>query len=454
MPTFNTYFPTSLHGWEIVNVKSPDYGAVGDGSTDDTAALQAAFDYAWGTRTSPHGTSGKDTNRAVYLPPGDYKVTAALYITAVQGGRLFGDSGESTIISLVNPMAGNLWRTSGAGSELSPLIAMNGCAFFTIDGISLRQLSPIGDPANFGSTAVWVFNYGHGNSGICTVPIYRNMTISDFQHGVLVGYGDPGGGNSENGTLYNVQFNRCTGSGLMAFHQNVLNWNVFGGGATESATEATSGNALAVYCSVGGAISVIAGTRLVDNGRDFNNGGGSGMAILGGHSTSLECCRASSTTFISGFTYAPPVSFGCKFFIVGACATMSGCVFAPEVDDGAGALAEIASSGQLTVDGLILGDEAESSSFSGSGNAALWVRGVRPVGSQDLFANYTGQIVEYVPEGGTLYAYMPAAAKYRGLTRVITDSPSTSGSISSGGGANTVFAYCTGNAWQIIGPAV
>jgi len=52
----------------FVNVKGPDYGAVGDGVTDDTAAVAAAIDDA--------GTGG-----IVYFPPGTY-VLANLTVTA------------------------------------------------------------------------------------------------------------------------------------------------------------------------------------------------------------------------------------------------------------------------------------------------------------------------------------------------------------------------------------
>lgn len=45
------------------------YGAVGDGATDDTAAIQAAIDYA------------KTTNRNVLLPGGIYRITDTLTIT-------------------------------------------------------------------------------------------------------------------------------------------------------------------------------------------------------------------------------------------------------------------------------------------------------------------------------------------------------------------------------------
>jgi len=47
---------------QLVNVI--DYGAVGNGTADDTAALQAAFNAAY------------DLDGTIYLPPGDYKITA------------------------------------------------------------------------------------------------------------------------------------------------------------------------------------------------------------------------------------------------------------------------------------------------------------------------------------------------------------------------------------------
>jgi hypothetical protein len=61
---------TTQHAWheaQIVNVKT-DFGAVGDGSTNDTAAIQAALD-------ALEGTGG-----IIFFPPGTYKITSALVI--------------------------------------------------------------------------------------------------------------------------------------------------------------------------------------------------------------------------------------------------------------------------------------------------------------------------------------------------------------------------------------
>jgi Pectate lyase superfamily protein len=468
MPTFNTWFGKSLHGWEIINVKSAPHGAVGDGLTDDTTRLQSAFDAAWGTRTAPNGNSGMLMNRAVYIPPGDYRATAPLYITGMQGGKLFGDSALCTTISFVNPMTGNLWRPSpplapsDQGAEITPLLCCNGCGFLTMEGLTLRQLSPIGSPANFGSVGIWFINVAHGGGGIATMPVYRNMTIENFQHGIMVGYGEGpgGGGNAENGTLFNVQFNNCTATGLQLFHQNILNWNVFGGGATNCSHDttiglSTIGNGLAVYQAYGGVLSVVNGVNMINNGCDFYQGTGP-ISISGGYSTSMRSVAAPRATTVSGFTWRPPVSLDacpldCGF---GGLLTVSGCVFAPDVDNGAASLGNVGSNGQLIIDAMQLGPNAASSSFTGlPGNGSLWVRGVQPIGSQNLFANFTGKLVEYPLEGPSVYARMPAATKFTGLTRVITDSPTTSGDITTGGGANAVFAYCTGTAWRILGPA-
>lgn len=73
----------------VINVKDPEYGAVGDGSTDDTAAITAAFTAANASRQeigaqesgSLPNISGyviSGTEPIVYFPPGKYKITASV----------------------------------------------------------------------------------------------------------------------------------------------------------------------------------------------------------------------------------------------------------------------------------------------------------------------------------------------------------------------------------------
>jgi len=74
---------------ESVSVK--DFGAVGDGSTDDTLAIQAAID---SVQSSAYGG-------AVYLPAGTYKITTALNITSKKVS-MFGAGGSSSVISALS----------------------------------------------------------------------------------------------------------------------------------------------------------------------------------------------------------------------------------------------------------------------------------------------------------------------------------------------------------------
>lgn len=82
---------------ELYNVR--DYGATGDGTTDDTTAIQAAITAACAkqyggpyTQTSPKGV--------VYFPAGKYAISSALTITAGFMGwlRIFGDGPRNSII--------------------------------------------------------------------------------------------------------------------------------------------------------------------------------------------------------------------------------------------------------------------------------------------------------------------------------------------------------------------
>jgi polygalacturonase len=82
--------PSSAHAvWSFQSVRS--YGATGNGSTDDTAAINAAI--AGGT--------------VVYFPPGTYKYIGAMTLPSNTSYRLYGDGpGVSTILFTGNPTTG------------------------------------------------------------------------------------------------------------------------------------------------------------------------------------------------------------------------------------------------------------------------------------------------------------------------------------------------------------
>src|SRR5579862_3056794 len=53
-----------------------NYGAVGDGISDDTAAIQAVFDYFCGNTQPTSG--GRNLKAPILFPPGTYKITGDL----------------------------------------------------------------------------------------------------------------------------------------------------------------------------------------------------------------------------------------------------------------------------------------------------------------------------------------------------------------------------------------
>jgi Pectate lyase superfamily protein len=80
--------PTPTPDW--VNIKDPKFGATGNGSTDDTVAVQAAVDYGFA-----HNVHG------IYCPAGNYKTTSTIYLVPVGDPNRPNASGAAIYGSLI-----------------------------------------------------------------------------------------------------------------------------------------------------------------------------------------------------------------------------------------------------------------------------------------------------------------------------------------------------------------
>lgn len=94
---------TSQVDGPVVSVTDQGFGAKGDGSTDDTAAIKRAIDDCFGSPEAPHGSKNAHLNKALYFPPGRYKITSALSLPAVRGGHILGAGRFATQILQTKP---------------------------------------------------------------------------------------------------------------------------------------------------------------------------------------------------------------------------------------------------------------------------------------------------------------------------------------------------------------
>lgn len=203
---------------DIFNVK--DYGAKGDNTTDDYAAIQACFDAAFGPASSPHGNGGGYRNRAVYFPAGRYVVRTPLSVTAVWGGRIFGDgilSSSITFTGTIAPVSAEGW---------CPTLWLNGCNYTTIQGLSFSGPS---DTTNHSTVCIWWGPDGanggssaHGNTII-------NIFTQNTSYGIIHGSTNSAA-NSENTYIgCNLNIHEI---GMYLSGGNTLNFRMIGGGAT------------------------------------------------------------------------------------------------------------------------------------------------------------------------------------------------------------------------------
>lgn len=118
MPSIDTYTTSSLTARELIRlahaggaVYAGNYGIVGDNMTDDTAALQAAIDDAFGPYSAP---KTRDQYRVLVLPPGRIKVTSPIALSrGLIGGKIIGQGRFATVVRQ-NTSGESCFVTNGA----------------------------------------------------------------------------------------------------------------------------------------------------------------------------------------------------------------------------------------------------------------------------------------------------------------------------------------------------
>lgn len=180
-----------------------DYGAVGDGVADDTAALQAAL--------NDLGQPGKAT--ALYLPAGTYKITSSLQLitnTTVGGYgwggvSIVGESPSSTKITWAGPSGGAMLIQDGGYNTRYSRITWDG------KGI-----------AGYGIVHWWNALSGriYDGSSEDTDEVFQDMGIGIMTGRLGASYGQM---NSE-GQIRRVTFLRNSVAGVATGSFNALDW--------------------------------------------------------------------------------------------------------------------------------------------------------------------------------------------------------------------------------------
>lgn len=151
---------------DVVSVK--DFNATGDGTTDDTAAIQAAI-------TANYGGE-------VYFPAGTYKITSGLTVTSAikltgsgWGSVIKVDSTATRFLplvaqNLVTPITGLVIRDIAFDGSLkcqldSGVIQLNNCVGFVLDHVRIFNAGTPGESASSGVNGIALSAGALGNVG-------------------------------------------------------------------------------------------------------------------------------------------------------------------------------------------------------------------------------------------------------------------------------------------------
>ena len=218
-----------------VNVRN--YGAVGDGSADDTAAINSAISAATGN-SSPAARTRFPT-ADVYLPPGIYKVTSDLLIQSVEGFAFAGAGAELTIL-----------LASGKGFTTA-VLNIDGSAQGTFQGFSIVGDGTEGAGNNALPNAInltWTTAASRSTTG----NIFSNIYIRTLKFACGLRMGAPSGTDRQvDGTTIRDVIVLGSGSARYAYSTLYLYGFYFGNGITGNQYNYAIYNSSAAQCRAG-----------------------------------------------------------------------------------------------------------------------------------------------------------------------------------------------------------
>jgi len=192
---------------DVFNVK--DFGALGNGAADDTAAIQAACDQA---AIQPVGT--------VYVPHGTYITTAPLLVENAFGVRIIGDSQIGSLISGSHTGKAILSLVGSRSIQLSNLCLTGSIAARPKTGLLLGRSSA--GNAGYHSVRDLLINGSYAKTGLYIVASEENefsnvlvVTTDAPAAAAYISYTDTlGVGGLTTSTMTQLTFTRC------GFYQN------------------------------------------------------------------------------------------------------------------------------------------------------------------------------------------------------------------------------------------
>ena len=161
---------------DIVSVK--DFGALGDGSTDDTVAIQRAINSIFNTASS---STLYNHHRTVYFPAGVYIISSALLLPPYT--RVLGEGKHTTVISSTT---GTIFNTSDILGQIGTLVGYTTSlpVDIKVDNIHLKTTSSSVPVAVVDSASDVIFStvkFQGGNVGLAILNSNVSATTANIK---------------------------------------------------------------------------------------------------------------------------------------------------------------------------------------------------------------------------------------------------------------------------------